>query len=85
MRKFGLNPDNMTQLLQNLPVGTRCRVVSLEGDTAHTRRLMELGMVPGVWCTVIRKAPFGGPLEVALEVSRLGVRPTNDLRIYVEA
>ncbi len=75
----------MAQLLQQLPVGTRCRIISLEGDGAHTRRVMELGMVPGTWCTILRKAPFGGPLEVVLEGTHLGVRPTRELCIYVEA
>ncbi len=42
-------------------------------------------MVPGAWCTILGKAPFGGPLEVALEGAHLGVRPTRELCIYVEA
>lgn len=75
----------MQQLLQSVPVGTRCRIVSLEGDPVHTRRAMELGMVPGAWCTILRKAPFGGPLEVVLDTARLGIRPTEDLRICVES
>lgn len=75
----------MSQLLQHLPAGTRCRIVSVEGDVRHTDRVMQLGLVPGVWCTIVRKAPFGGPLELALDDARLGVRPTRELRIYVDA
>ncbi len=74
----------MSQLLQHLPAGTRCRIVSVEGDVRHTERVMQLGLVPGVWCTIVRKAPFGGPLELALDVARLGVRPTREFRIYVD-
>lgn len=74
----------MTQLLEHLPAGTRCRIVSLEGNARHTERIMQLGLVPGVWCTIVRKAPFGGPLELELDAARLGVRPTRELRIYVD-
>ncbi len=71
-------------LIQTLPAGTSCIIISIDGDSAVARRVRELGLVPGTWCRVVRKAPFGGPIEVATAVSRLGIRPSDGLVIMVE-
>ncbi|MCX6140148.1 MAG: FeoA domain-containing protein [Candidatus Kapabacteria bacterium] len=71
-------------LIQNLPAGTACTIISIEGDGAVARRARELGLVAGTVCTVIRKAPFGGPIEIATAVSRIGIRPSDGLLISVE-
>lgn len=47
------------------------------------RRCMELGLVPGTVCTVERRAPFGGPVELSTERTRLGVRLGSELQIMI--
>ncbi len=71
-------------LLQTLPAGTTCMIVSIDGDVAVSRRVRELGLVPGTQCMIVRKAPFGGPIEIATAVARLGIRPTEGLIIMVD-
>ncbi len=71
-------------LLQHLPVGTTCVIVSVTGDTGPVQRAGELGFVVGRTITIARKAPFGGPMEVATDTTRVGIRPTAALRIDVE-
>ncbi|MBK6417575.1 MAG: FeoA domain-containing protein [Ignavibacteria bacterium] len=71
-------------LIQTLPAGTSCIIVSIDGDSAVARRVRELGLVPGTRCRGVRKAPFGGPLEIATAVTRLGIRPSDGLVIMVE-
>jgi ferrous iron transport protein A len=60
--------------LTELPVGTLGRVVSVHGNSAITRRLMEMGVVPGVSVKVIKAAPFGDPLEIKVRRYSLALR-----------
>jgi Fe2+ transport system protein FeoA len=70
--------------LESIPVGTQCRILDIQGEPAAVRRARELGLVHGIVCTVIRKAPFSGPIELATPLAHIGVRPSDDLRIDVE-
>lgn len=54
--------------------GERHVVVSVGGSGALRRRLLEFGFVPGTEVRVIRRAPFGGPVEVALRGYLLTLR-----------
>jgi len=70
--------------LQTIPTGTPYRIVAVEGECTTTQRVRELGFIPGAMCTVVRRAPFGGPMEVALERRTIGLRLTSQLSILVE-
>ena len=61
-------------VLTNLPAGTDAKVVSVVGNNAITRRLMEMGVVPGVSVRVIKTAPFGDPMEIRVRGYSLAVR-----------
>lgn len=61
-------------ILTNLPAGTDAMVVSVAGNNAITRRLMEMGVVPGVAVRVIKTAPFGDPMEIRVRGYSLAVR-----------
>lgn len=75
----------MLQLLQDIAPGTTCTIVEISGDGSAALRARELGLLPGTVIRVIRKAPFGGPIEVATPVARIGIRPTDALVIRVSA
>lgn len=60
--------------LTNLPIGTKATVVAVNGNNAITRRLMEMGIVPGVSLRVIKSAPFGDPLEIRVRGYNLAMR-----------
>ena len=60
--------------LTNLPIGTRAKVISVNGNNAITKRLMEMGVVPGVSVRVIKSAPFGDPLEIRVRGYHLAMR-----------
>ncbi|MFN4985447.1 MAG: ferrous iron transport protein A [Ignavibacteria bacterium] len=70
--------------LESIPVGSRCRILEIQGEGGAVRRAKELGLIHGVICMVVRKAPFSGPIEVATPLAHIGVRPTEDLVIIVE-
>lgn len=63
--------------LTNLPRGTNGKVISVNGNNAISRRLMEMGVVPGVSVKVIKTAPFGDPMEIRLRGYSLAVRKSE--------
>ncbi len=63
---------NMT--LTELPLGRCGRVVSVNGASRITRRLMEMGVIPGVDVEVVKMAPFGDPIEIRVRGYSLAMR-----------
>ena len=70
--------------LTELPDGQVGRLVSLEGDRAFRRRLMELGLLPGTPVRVVRRADIGGVLELEVRRARITVR-TSEARLVLVA
>ena len=54
--------------------GATGRVVALAGDAEVRRRLLEMGLTPGAGVRVIRVAPLGDPMELAVRGYRLSIR-----------
>lgn len=69
--------------LDCLPPGTEGRVVSVGGAGPVTRRLMEMGVVPGAPVRVIKFAPLGDPLEVRVRDYHLALRRSEAQTISV--
>lgn len=76
---------NQTIRLTELPYGRTARVVSVSGDSVITRRLLEMGVIPGIELTVLRSAPFGDPIEVRVRGYSLAMRRTEAATIEVLA
>ncbi len=77
--------------LTALKDGERGIVISVKaGRGRHGRgwgfkkRLMDMGLTPGTMITVMRSAPFNGPLEVSVRGSRLALGRGMAARIFVE-
>lgn len=60
--------------LNDLPSGVDGRVTAVNGGGAVMRRLMEMGVVPGVEVQVVKAAPFGDPIEVRVRGYSLAMR-----------
>ena len=60
--------------LDALPSGVSARVLNVQGSSAITRRLMEMGVVPGAPIRVVRAAPLGDPIQVCLRDYHLALR-----------
>lgn len=69
--------------LNALAHGLEARVVSVEGEGAVARRLMEMGVVPGAPVCVIKAAPLGDPLEVRVRNYHLALRRSEAQTISV--
>ena len=48
--------------ISELRVGKRARIVEFLSNGAFIERLQELGLTPGTEVTVVRRAPFSGPM-----------------------
>ncbi|MBV9216582.1 MAG: ferrous iron transport protein A [Acidobacteria bacterium] len=60
--------------LTHLPIGKVGRVTSVRGSGRVTRRLLEMGVIPGVTVQVVKMAPFGDPIEVRVRGYNLAMR-----------
>ena len=72
-----------SESLDTLPSGVSARVLNVRGKSAITRRLMEMGVVPGAPIKVIRSAPLGDPIQVCLRDYHLALRRAEARTISV--
>ena len=69
--------------LDRLEPGARAVILRLDGDFAVTRRLMELGLVPGTAIELVRRAPLGDPIELTVRGTHLSLRRSEASLIHV--
>ena len=70
--------------LDNTPLGSTVRIVSLENSDVVTLRLMEMGMVPGSAVRVVKSAPLGDPIQICVGNYHLALRRNEARAITVE-
>lgn len=75
----------VVRALDTLRPGESSVIVSIEGDPAVARRLMEMGLVPGTSVEIIRRAPLGDPVELRVRRTHLSIRRSEAERVRVES
>ena len=70
--------------LLELPVGRAARIAPPVGSEAIPSRLEDLGFVPGTRLVVVRRAPFGDPIELEIRGYRLCLRAEQIVGLRVE-
>lgn len=75
----------VSRTLAMVASGGRAIVTRIDGDEHFARRLMDLGMTPGTEIALIRRAPFGDPIELVVRGSHFSIRRSEADRIHVEA
>ncbi len=71
--------------LADLPKGESRMVMSIRGeDSIVTRRLMEMGVIPGVAVRMVKSAPFGDPIEVRVRGYSLALRKSEAEAVELE-
>jgi Fe2+ transport system protein FeoA len=58
--------------------------VGHERGRVFEKRLMDMGLTPGTKVTVVKSAPFHGPIEISVRGSRLALGRGMAGRIFVE-
>lgn len=74
----------MSKTLKDFAVGESGTVISVGGEGAVRRRLLEMGVTPGVSVTLCKKAPLGDPLEVTLRGYELTLRKNEAACVTTE-
>jgi len=69
--------------LDQLRVGQRARILSLQGTDSLVQRLLEMGLLEGEEIEVVGFAPLGDPIEIRLPDYRLSLRRTEAARVAV--
>jgi Fe2+ transport system protein FeoA len=65
---------NEVMPLVSLPVGVPARIAAPPPGRTISRRLGDLGFVPGTELLIVRRAPFGDPVELEIRGYRLCLR-----------
>jgi ferrous iron transport protein A len=69
--------------LNCLSMGTCGRVCEVRGDTEFRRRLLEMGFCNGASVQLVRRAPFGDPIEFRLRGYCLSLREEQASNVLV--
>ena len=70
--------------LRQIPVGGSAKVVTLYGEGALKRRIMDMGITKGIEGRVRKVAPLGDPIEVTVRGYELSIRLADAEKIEVE-
>lgn len=71
--------------LTRMPQGASVRIERYLSPDPALRRFRELGMLPGTVIQIVRRAPLGDPIEVAVGASLLSIRGEHAALIAVSA
>ena len=69
--------------LAGLPIGSSGRVISVDGSGSISKRLMEMGVVPGAPVRVVKAAPLGDQIEIRVRGYNLALRKSEAQTISV--
>ena len=72
------------QTLRDVKCDSSAVVVKLHGEGATKRRIMDMGITPGVALKVIKTAPLGDPIEINVRGYELSLRKEEAARIEVQ-
>lgn len=70
--------------LKDLQPGWSGVVTDIGGISPSRRRLIDMGLLPGIQISVIRKAPFGDPYLIRIRGYTLSLRKRDAKQIQVE-
>ena len=70
--------------LSDLDIGKSGSIISVGGEKALRRRLLDMGITPRTVVTVKKAAPLGDPIELLLRGYVLSLRLEDAARIIVE-
>ena len=70
--------------LGKLIPGQKGKVVNLGEKGPARRRLMDMGITPGVEIEIVKVAPLGDPIEVNLRGYELSLRKSEAEKIKIE-
>lgn len=73
-----------SKTLRDVKCGETAVVTKLNGDGAHKRRIMDMGITKGTEIFVRKVAPLGDPIEVRVRGYELSLRKSDAANIIVQ-
>lgn len=70
--------------LKELKPGQQGKVTSIGTTGPMKRRIMDMGVTPGVEVKVVKVAPFGDPIEINVRGYELSLRKDEAAQIEIE-
>jgi len=70
--------------LSALKPNEKAQVKGISGEGSLKRKLLDMGILPGVILEVVKLAPLGDPMEVKVKGYHLSLRKEEASRISVE-
>ena len=75
----------MSDSLKDMAVGDTGRIAGFrEGGKAYRKKLLSMGLTPGIEFSVIRFAPMGDPVEIQLRGFNLTLRKDEAEALLIE-
>lgn len=71
--------------LRELPAGSSAKVKTVHGQGVISKRLMEMGLIPGTEIRVVKSAPFGDPIQIRVLGYSLALRKNEAASIEITA
>ena len=69
--------------LNDLNINSTAKIHSLKNSYESTARLSEMGIIPGSVVRLVKKNPFGGPVQLMLNNYYLAIRREDAELIYI--
>ena len=70
--------------LSEFVIGETGKVFTISAETKIRRRLLDMGVTPGVEIYLRKKAPLGDPIEISLRGYELTLRKAEAAQVEVE-
>jgi ferrous iron transport protein A len=70
--------------LSEAEVGREYVIVKIDASGLVKRRILDLGLLPGLKIKVLRRAPLGDPIEVLVKGNPLTIRGSEANHVIVE-
>ena len=70
--------------LASIALGKSATIKTVEGSRVFRRRLLEMGLIPGVQVRVVTIAPLGDPLRIEIRGGQWSIRRNEAAQIEVE-
>ncbi len=70
--------------LNEAAIGSTVKVVTIDGDGAYKRRIMDMGLTKGTSLFIRKVAPLGDPVELTVRGYELSLRKADAACVNVE-
>lgn len=70
--------------LDKVDIGKKVEVISINGEKAIKRRIMDMGIIKGSEIFIRKVAPLGDPLELTVRNYELSIRMSDAANINVK-